>query len=72
MYLGPMVRWGDAVIFVAGYDFNNIGISFSYDINVSGISNVTRGYGAMEIAFVYRGNFETRGYGNRSIRSPEF
>lgn len=72
MYLGPMVRWGDAVIFVAGYDFNNIGISFSYDINVSGISNVTRGYGAMEVSFVYKGNFETRGYGNRTIRSPEF
>jgi len=73
LYFGAMYRVGDAAIAIARYDFNNnIGISFSYDINLSALSSVSRGYGAMEIAVVYQTSFSTRGRGNRPVQCPHF
>lgn len=70
--LGAMYRVGDAIIVVSRYDFDVFGISFSYDVNVSGLNNVSRNYGAMEVALSYKTNLsQRRGYG-RPLSCPNF
>lgn len=45
----------DAVILVAGINFENIYVGVSYDINISGLSSVTANQGALEFAIIYTG-----------------
>lgn len=53
-YVGTMHRVGDAQIVMVRFDYNNIGISASYDINISDLDNASRGNGGFEIGLSYR------------------
>ncbi len=73
LLLGMMYRTSDALILIARYDFNSFGVSFSYDVNVSTLNPVARGYGAMEVAVVYRTSFSSgNSYRNRPMSCPTF
>lgn len=48
MTVGGYFRTRDAVNIITGFEFANYMLGFSYDINVSGLSKVSKGNGAME------------------------
>ena len=45
----------DALIVLTGIAYNNIRVGFSYDVNISRLSELSRGKGAYEISLVYIG-----------------
>jgi len=54
--LGTTHRWLDAQIAVVRFDYLQLGISFSYDFNISALSTASRGLGGPEIAVIYKTN----------------
>ncbi|MCX7696423.1 MAG: PorP/SprF family type IX secretion system membrane protein [Bacteroidales bacterium] len=48
MTLGVYLRTRDAVNIITGFEFANYMLGFSYDVNISGLSKVSKGNGAME------------------------
>lgn len=64
LLLGAYYRWNDALIALVGYEYERQFVAtISYDLNVSGLRPVTRGYGAIEISLMYLGK-----YPNQRIR----
>jgi type IX secretion system PorP/SprF family membrane protein len=53
-YIGSMYRFGDAVIPMVRFDYNQVSVTASYDVNVSELDNASRGNGGFEIALVYK------------------
>lgn len=58
IYVGGYYRDGlsrnyDAGIIVMGMNFNKLDIGVSYDINISGLSEITNNKGAFEISIIY-------------------
>ena len=58
----------DAIILAARFDFDEYGLGFSYDVNVSSLSTVSRGNGAFEFSLVYN----ICGPENRGVYCPKF
>lgn len=54
--IGTTHRWRDAQIAIVRFDYLQLGFSFSYDFNVSGLSNASHGLGGPEIAVIYKTN----------------
>jgi len=54
--LGTTHRWKDAQIAVVRFDYLQMGFSFSYDFNISGLTKASRGLGGPEIAVIYKTN----------------
>lgn len=54
IYFGTMHRYKDAQVVLVRYDYGNLGFSFSYDVNVSGLNISTKGRGAVEMAILYQ------------------
>jgi len=50
---GLLHRWKDAVVFITQFYINNFELGFSYDINVSSLSAVSKNQGGMEISLIY-------------------
>jgi type IX secretion system PorP/SprF family membrane protein len=53
IYLGGMFRARDAGILMFGMDYNQLQFHISYDINVSGLTTISRGRGGVEISVIY-------------------
>ena len=72
----------DAVIAALRLDYNNLTLSFSYDINISSLSQISTGRGGPEFSLIYtigkgvgsRGNKESAGKTNKKsgIKCPVF
>ncbi|WP_235297556.1 PorP/SprF family type IX secretion system membrane protein [Portibacter marinus] len=58
----------DAIILATRFDYEQYGIGFSYDINVSSFTAATRGNGAFEFSFIYT----VCGPENRGVYCPKF
>ena len=58
----------DAVILSTRFDYSNWGIGFSYDINVSSLSQESRGNGGFEFSLIYL----VCGPQNRGVYCPKF
>ena len=58
----------DAIVLATRFDFDEYGIGFSYDINVSSLSNVSYGNGAFEFSLIYN----ICGPENRGVYCPKF
>lgn len=65
-YLGSMTRIGDAQIFIVRFDYNQFGISGSYDFNTSDLDIASQSNGGFEIGLTYRTWF----YGTPTNRGP--
>ena len=70
IYFGTMHRYKDAQVIILRYDYGPVGVSFSYDMNVSSLNIASRGRGAMELALIY----QNRVFNERrpAIMCPEF
>lgn len=58
----------DAIILSTRFDYENWGIGFSYDINVSSLSKESRGNGGFEFSMIY----QICGPQNRGVYCPKF
>ncbi len=64
-YLGAWYRYNDAVAPYIGFEWAKAKLGFSYDINLSSLTEATQGQGAMEVSLIYNGCFiknETKVY----------
>ncbi len=69
--LGNKVPGGlisDAVILVSRFDFDNYGIGFSYDLNISKLNQAAAGNGSFELSFIYL----ICGSGSQAVYCPTF
>jgi len=60
--------WADAVIVSTRFDYNNFGLGFSYDLNVSDLSQASNGNGAFEFSIIYHITGEEK----RDVYCPNF
>ncbi|MFT5832503.1 MAG: type IX secretion system PorP/SprF family membrane protein [Cognaticolwellia sp.] len=57
----------DAMVVLVGFQLTGFQFGVSYDVNVSNLSNTTSGRGALELSFMYIGDYE-----NESVICPTF
>ena len=70
IYLGAMMRWGDAFIFTTKLDLNKFSMGISYDVNFSRLAAVSHARGGTEISVLYTGNIP--GFHKKKIFCPRF
>lgn len=56
LFLGAWYRWEDAVIAMAGLEYNKFRVGFSYDITTSELNNGVNKNNAWEISLIYIGD----------------
>ncbi len=66
LYLGSWYRNGDALAPYIGIEWAKARIGFSYDVNISGFTPATNGFGAYEISLLYFGKI------NKRDKGPEY
>ncbi len=71
LYAGVTYRHKDAVVLISRFDYGQIGIGVSYDVNISKLTAASNGRGGFEIALTYNGIFDN-GSGDKIIRCPTF
>lgn len=55
LLLGVYYRVQDAAIIYAGFDYkNNVSVMMSYDVNISGLTKVSKARGGIEISLIYK------------------
>lgn len=60
--------WADAIIVSTRFDYNNFGLGFSYDLNVSDLRGASNGNGAFEFSIIYNISGEEK----RDVYCPNF
>jgi len=60
--------WLDAFIFSTRFDYNDFGIGFSYDVNVSSLKPASNSNGAFEFSIIYN----IQGNEKRNVYCPNF
>ncbi|MFI5217930.1 MAG: PorP/SprF family type IX secretion system membrane protein [Bacteroidia bacterium] len=53
LYAGGFVRTKDAIIFSAGFDYNELNFGFSYDMNTSDLKRASNNRGGYEVSLTY-------------------
>ena len=64
-YLGAWYRYNDAVSPYIGFEWAKAKLGFTYDVNLSSLTEATQGQGALEVSLIYNGCFiknETKTY----------
>lgn len=69
---GAFLRWGDAVIPTLQLDYRPFSVSLSYDINISGLAQATKGQGGYELSFKYVGFLDRDNSSANAVRCPRF
>ncbi|WP_344823014.1 PorP/SprF family type IX secretion system membrane protein [Rurimicrobium arvi] len=73
LLFGAFSRWGDAVIGVAGYQYNGMKFTASYDFTLSSLpANASKSTGALEVSFVYEGLYGETSKGRNIYHCPRF
>lgn len=67
--IGGMYRLGDAVSGYMRVDIGPIGAAFNYDLNVSSLTTVSQGKGALEFMLIYTGIYNNQ---NTRLSKPSF
>ncbi|MFK8103117.1 MAG: PorP/SprF family type IX secretion system membrane protein [Saprospiraceae bacterium] len=80
IYFGAWVRWykvqqnagSDAIIAAVRFDHKNTYITFSFDINISSLSQVSYGKGGPELSLIQIIDFNKGGRKSSKVECPEF
>jgi len=72
LIFGVYYRAGDAVIPVAGFEWNKIRVMASMDVTTSGLSPSTGANGAFEISLIYQGLYNQGSRGRSAYNCPRF
>ncbi len=67
--IGAMYRLKDAMTGYVRIDFGAIGAAFNYDLNISGLTAVSKGKGALEFMLIYTGIYSAQ---NTRMAKPSF
>ncbi len=70
IYLGAMMRWNDAFIFITKLDLNKFSMGISYDVNFSRLAVVSHSRGGPEISVMYTNHIP--GMHKKKIFCPRF
>ena len=70
MYLGLWYRWNDAAIIFTRFDIDNLSFSFSYDMNVSQLREVSEIKGGPELSVIYIGCIPS--FSRKTVYCPRF
>ncbi len=65
---GDVTVWVDAIILSTRFDYNDFGLGFSYDVNVSNLKPASNSNGAFEFSLIYK----IRGSEKRNVYCPNF
>ncbi len=71
LHAGSYIRWGDAIIPTAKLEFKSLSISGSYDANISGLKESTKGQGGFELSLSLIG-FNKNNTSLDAVRCPSF
>jgi hypothetical protein len=71
IYFGMFYRLNDAIIFATRFDVGNFSFAFSYDLNVSALTEVTDSRGGPELSLIYIGCLPQKKT-NKSLYCPRF
>lgn len=69
---GLYYRSNDAIILALRYQYNSLNVGLSYDINISGLSQVSNTYGGLEIYITYGFNKYSYNKKIKTIPCPTF
>ncbi len=72
LYIGAYYRSGDAIIALAGFEWQQIRVVGTYDITVSGLSTANGGNGAFEVSISYQGIFGANSIDRNAYSCPRF
>ncbi|MBA3829630.1 MAG: PorP/SprF family type IX secretion system membrane protein [Taibaiella sp.] len=72
LYLGLFYRLHDAVIPTVKVDYMSYSLTFSYDVNNSGLKPATNGVGGYEVSLCLRGNYKHIARATDATRCPRF
>ncbi|MEM9922047.1 MAG: PorP/SprF family type IX secretion system membrane protein, partial [Bacteroidota bacterium] len=72
IYIGTMTRFKDAQVLLIRFDYGALGLSYSYDLNISGLRRASNGQGASELALMYRASLMNRSRNSRPVKCPSF
>lgn len=70
--LGVYYRLDDAVIPMLGLEYKNVNLSFSYDVNTSGLNDVTNSRGGYEISLMFVAPHKEVPYKYPTFFAPRF
>jgi hypothetical protein len=69
---GAFLRWNDAIIPTVQLDYHPFSLSLSYDVNISQLSQTTRGRGGYELSLKYAGFLHSGRSSVDATRCPRF
>lgn len=72
IYVGSWYRLGDAIILGTRISVNNLTLLVSYDTNISVLSDVSQGFGSLELGVLYSGDYGRIGGGRKTFQCPTF
>ena len=72
LILGIYNRFGESVIGVAGFQYNGIQFTASYDFTVSSLAPYNSGYGALEFSLIYKGLYHGINAPHKMYNCPRF
>lgn len=70
-YFGGFYRWNDAISPMLGYQYHQTRVILNYDINLSSLSQASRGNGGFEISLLHVGAFKGKQNLNRKAYCPK-
>ncbi|MBC7866923.1 MAG: PorP/SprF family type IX secretion system membrane protein [Gloeobacteraceae cyanobacterium ES-bin-316] len=72
LHAGAYIRFKDAIIPVAKIDMKPLSLALSYDVNISGLKDVSRGRGGFEISIAYQKFLDRDNSVKNAVRCPRF
>ena len=69
---GAYIRWNDAIIPVAKLEMKPLSFAVSYDVNISKLSQGSKGRGGFEISIVYQKFLNRQNSVINAVRCPKF
>lgn len=69
---GAFYRWNDAVIPVLRFDYYNLGVGVSYDVNVSNLSAASQMRGGLEVSLSYKTYLNITNTSLNKVRCVQF
>lgn len=69
---GAYLRWNDAIIPVAKLEMKPLSFAMSYDVNISRLTQGSRGHGGFELSIVYQKFLDRENIVTNAVRCPRF
>lgn len=72
LHAGTYLRWNDAIIPVAKVQMSAMSVALSYDVNISSLSNASRGRGGFEVSLAWQKFLDRDNSAKNAVRCPKF